>query len=475
MKKSTKYSAFIIAALLAVAPVAISGTVKADEKPDVAQSINNKNVNNSDKTVTNKNNNNQKDNDTNSTTNNPVKNMDYATFANQKQNFREKYGDGTKEHPFTIDAEAELKRPVSLKSLDPMELGQVADDHIDYLSNHNQIMVYDYTPDGHPMSRDEQENIEYYYNIYDKNGKELVLDDNDNLNNGDTIVFNGGLNDDAKLNANAWYSWSQPKTLEEYLGKHLTSDLTKYDFEETKMTKGGYLVAAKTDSNGNFAKVNVDNDNEPESITEYIFAPTELKFFILSLSDLQPTTPVETPTQPTEVVQPTQASQVTETAQPTVPTQDVNQATNPVETSVVKKPLMLKHNAFIYTKHGKLVKKHGIYEVLKKYEDIKPLKNAKIVKIKGKKFYQIGKNRYIKVANTTIKPGIKKISTKGIVKGTKHTQIRLYNTNGKYIKKHIKGMKHLKFNAKKIIKGHLYYRIKGTNNWIRANKVRFHK
>ena len=60
---------------------------------------------------------------------------------------------------------------------------------------------------------------------------------------------------------------------------------------------------------------------------------------------------------------------------------------------------VLIHNAFVYTKSGKAIKKGHKHIVLKKKSTILALDNDKIVTIKGKKFYRIGNNKYVKVAN----------------------------------------------------------------------------
>lgn len=52
----------------------------------------------------------------------------------------------------------------------------------------------------------------------------------------------------------------------------------------------------------------------------------------------------------------------------------------------------LTHNAFVYTKSGKVIRKGLYYKIIRRGRTIKTLKNAKVVTIKGKKFYQIGKN-----------------------------------------------------------------------------------
>lgn len=128
----------------------------------------------------------------------------------------------------------------------------------------------------------------------------------------------------------------------------------------------------------------------------------------------------------------------------------------------------LTHNAFVYTKSGKVIRKGLYYKIIRRGRTIKTLKNAKVVTIKGKKFYQIGKNQYIKVANTKIVPYA--ISRKAIIKGRR---VRAYNRSGKFNMHYVKGGRVYKFNERAVINGKTYYKIAWTNNWIPASKLSF--
>lgn len=128
----------------------------------------------------------------------------------------------------------------------------------------------------------------------------------------------------------------------------------------------------------------------------------------------------------------------------------------------------LTHNAFVYTKSGKVIRKGLYYKIIRRGRTIKTLKNAKVVTIKGKKFYQIGKNQYIKVANTKVVPYA--ISRKAIIKGRR---VRAYNRSGKFNMHYVKGGRVYKFNERAVINGKTYYKIAWTNNWIPASKLSF--
>lgn len=137
--------------------------------------------------------------------------------------------------------------------------------------------------------------------------------------------------------------------------------------------------------------------------------------------------------------------------------------------------LMLKHNAYVYSKAGKATKKHGKRILLKKNKFITVLDQAKVYTIKNKKFYRIGKNQYVKVANTTARPAIKTIKKTAVVKGNKTTKVRLYNSEGQLTKKTVKGKKSIKLDRQQKMNGKECYRIQGTSNWILASKVTLKK
>lgn len=130
----------------------------------------------------------------------------------------------------------------------------------------------------------------------------------------------------------------------------------------------------------------------------------------------------------------------------------------------------LTHNSFIYDKNGKVVREKLHIKFIRRGKTVK-LWKTKIVTIKGKKYYQIGKNQFIKVANTRIKTHSVKI--KAVLKGKKH--IKAVNRRGKFNGKVIKPGKLYHFNEKLTIKGKTYYKITGTNNWIPVSKLKIKK
>lgn len=150
-------------------------------------------------------------------------------------------------------------------------------------------------------------------------------------------------------------------------------------------------------------------------------------------------------------------------------------STTSTESSSEFKRIRLTHNAYVYTKAFKVVKyKNHKNIVLKKGHYIKAWNKGKIVTIKGKKFYQIGKNRFVKVANT-INKRAEKNYVLATVKGRKNHKARVYLANGKFAKKYVYGQKTYKLAEKKIIKGKTYYRIYGKKLWVRASDLNLQK
>lgn len=146
-------------------------------------------------------------------------------------------------------------------------------------------------------------------------------------------------------------------------------------------------------------------------------------------------------------------------------------STGATETSSEFKRIRLTHNAYVYTKSLKIVK-HKTHKntLLKKGHYIKAWNKGKIVTIKGNKFYQIGKNRFVRAANTVTRK-VKKSYVLAVVKGRKNHKVRVYLENGKFAKKYVYGQKTYKLAEKKTIKGKTYYRIYGKKLWVCANKI----
>ena len=145
-----------------------------------------------------------------------------------------------------------------------------------------------------------------------------------------------------------------------------------------------------------------------------------------------------------------------------------NTKLNEASTKNTKKRVVLTHNAFVYTKSGKAIRS-GLH--IKFIRRGKTLKTLKVVTINGKKFYQIGRNQYVKVANTRIKTHA--VHIKARIKGLK--KVKAYDRRGKFNKHYVRSKRSYSFNEKAVINGKTYYKITGTNDWILANKLALKK
>lgn len=154
-----------------------------------------------------------------------------------------------------------------------------------------------------------------------------------------------------------------------------------------------------------------------------------------------------------------------------VKTPEATPETKTDDISTTPKKIRLTHNAFVYNKHGKLIRKGLHIKWIKRDKLVKVLKNAKIVKINGKRYYQIGRNKFVKVANFEITTHA--VHFKARLKGNK--KVRAYNRSGKFNKHYARPNHTYTFNEKAKINGKTYYKIAGTNNWIPAKKLALKK
>ena len=154
-----------------------------------------------------------------------------------------------------------------------------------------------------------------------------------------------------------------------------------------------------------------------------------------------------------------------------VKTPEATPETKTDDISTTPKKIRLTHNAFVYNKHGKLIRKGLHIKWIKRDKLVKVLKNAKIVKINGKRYYQIGRNKFVKVANFEITTHA--VHFKARLKGNK--KVRAYNRSGKFNKHYARPNHTYSFNEKARINGKTYYKIAGTNNWIPAKKLALKK
>lgn len=90
-------------------------------------------------------------------------------------------------------------------------------------------------------------------------------------------------------------------------------------------------------------------------------------------------------------------------------------------TKTTKKAVKKAKYVRVYNARGKAIKKHGKYVLVK----ASATRHAKIVKIRGKKYYKIGKNKYVLVSNQKTKKQAKK-------------HVRKARRNKKNVRRHVK-------------------------------------
>ncbi|TJY01304.1 glycosyl hydrolase family protein [Lactobacillus amylovorus subsp. animalium] len=144
-------------------------------------------------------------------------------------------------------------------------------------------------------------------------------------------------------------------------------------------------------------------------------------------------------------------------------TEPTESSTKPAEEATLK--LIPTHNAYIYNKDYQITYKDNKRVVLKKGTQIIALDNGKKYLIKGKEFYRIGDNQYVKVSNT--------ISYYYLV----HNSF-LYNKHGKTIKRNGKRIlvrKGVRLEANKVkvvkINGKKFYKV-GKSTYIKFRNVK---
>lgn len=154
--------------------------------------------------------------------------------------------------------------------------------------------------------------------------------------------------------------------------------------------------------------------------------------------------------------------------QNTTNSNSTTETTSTSTTSAAKPVVRIAQRSYVYTKSGKIARKNGKRVVLKK-SSTRSLSNAKLVTIKGQKYYQIGKNQYVKASNV-IAP-IRKANVRAVVKGRKNARVRAYTSTGKRTRSYLSGRKSYKFTARRSINGRTYYKVSGKNLWIPASKL----
>lgn len=128
----------------------------------------------------------------------------------------------------------------------------------------------------------------------------------------------------------------------------------------------------------------------------------------------------------------------------------------------------LVRNSFVYDSKGKLVKRHKKHVLLKKNRVLETWHKGKVFKIKGKKYYQVGKNGFVKVVNT------KKLTAAQFDKIKLKRRSFVYDNKGKRVG-HTVLKKNKVLTAQKnrkvvTIKGKKFYQI-GKNKFVKKANV----
>lgn len=134
------------------------------------------------------------------------------------------------------------------------------------------------------------------------------------------------------------------------------------------------------------------------------------------------------------------------------------------------KKIKLTKNAIVYDFRGKAERRGLKISLLKRGKSISV---TKTVTIKGTKYYQIGKNQFVKVANTLAHK--KSFSARAVVRGKKNSKVRVYTSTGRLTKRYVVASRTYRFTAKKRIHGKTYYKLAYKNQWILASKLRIKK
>lgn len=200
---------------------------------------------------------------------------------------------------------------------------------------------------------------------------------------------------------------------------------------------------------------------------------------------VSPTTPGDKPGKPTTPENPRIPDQ--KPANPIVPQETIITPEAPSENSIIDNTkniingseetttvstqdnttteILLTHNAYVYDSEANPIYQNDNKLVLKAGDTIKPLDNGKKYSIKGKLFYKVAKNQFVKVANTV---SYYKLAHNSFV----------YNKHGKAVKKNgkrilLKKNKHISLHSDKVvkIKGKKFYQLK-DGSFIKARNVK---
>ena len=153
------------------------------------------------------------------------------------------------------------------------------------------------------------------------------------------------------------------------------------------------------------------------------------------------------------------------------------------------KAVMLIKDAFVYNGKGEAVrykfdknhqivitKDEGNYLLKRKYDKITI--SAKRF-MNNHWFYKIADDQYVRANDVGKRFKIQKIKTHGTIKASKKHKVRLYKANGQYAKKYLaKTKKNVYFDKKMFVKNSVFYHIKVKgenyeNYWVRKSSIKF--
>lgn len=532
MKKTIKYSTVIVAALLAIAPFVGNQTAKADNTKQIIKSGTTE--------IENKDQQSEEDEETGETTGKvaPTERPkdivpDQTKNIKNAQTVKVIFDKELLKNPQHYDEEdykaySDPRYIYNLKF--KYQKGMTVQDVYNYIENHAQLVI----GNKRPKKLSEVPSLE----IYAENDEEL--DEKTSLEPGQTLHrIDFGLNSGYHFTPNTWYQWTQMRDglPSKYIFDDFGDNVENYNknkkelapvvarLSEKSLGNNMTLVSMKTDENGTlpdfdgviqpyntnyndpYSMFTVTISNDADAIKIPVNSSTskdnskstepdhnaDSKPISKSDADfynnIDSTVPEIDITNDPNTDKEQLSKKSTNKSTTVVKTNKSNTKTTAVRKNANNK-YTLRYSSLVYNRKGKLVKNiFGSYIMLRQYRQIRLLDNAKVTKIKGQKFYRIGKNRYIRVANAVLTSKVKKYSFRH---GKRHyVVLDLYNNKGRLHivfkpknkkekaksqkqkeRENAVGMEQVLVSGSKRIKGKLYYKILGSRFYVRADQVK---
>lgn len=151
--------------------------------------------------------------------------------------------------------------------------------------------------------------------------------------------------------------------------------------------------------------------------------------------------------------------------------------------------IRLIHNAYVYNQDGHIVRKNNKRLLLKKKQQhsILAWNNAKVTKIKGKRYYQVGSNQFVKIANTALNDKVGRFTSKKLrakivaSKGSTSDVVTTYsyrgNKKGSVKVGTTKTLDGYRDNLWTVtaVKGQRAYKLAGSHQYVLAENLKFLK